>query len=409
MSTEDKAIEEFIDITGIVKSVAEQYLARNDYDVENAVNDYYNTEHVEPGSKSEISKNDSILNNNNNKNNKRSSGSLFKSFSDLRGSENHSGNNDNDDNDDDDNMNFFTGGEKSGLAVEDPNKRKTGSGRKLVDDLIEKAQKEADQPDWRQNNKLDDNEDTNIKKKKAFKGTGHSLGSIENSVDSKTVLGENLSSDNSGRGEKVTRTITFWKEGFSIDDGELYKYDDPKNQDYLKQLNMGRAPLSLLKVQMFQDVDVNVVKKLDESYHDHQKLKPRVFGFQGNGQRLGSPIPGEPTTVEEAIAKYENNTNISSVTNPESENKNEVSEDINEEQGDTSIQIRLATGERIIQRFNSTDKIEEIYNFVATKDNNSNRAWGLVTSFPTKPLDDKKSQTIAEAGLKNAVIIQRWN
>lgn len=406
MSTEDKAIEEFIDITGIAKSVAEQYLARNDYIVENAVTDYYDTEHVESGSKSEILGSESIQ-----KNNKRSSGSLFKSFSDLRGSENNA-NNDNNDNDDDDNMNFFTGGEKSGLAVEDPNKRKTGSGRKLVDDLIEKAQKEAGQPDWRENNKLDDNEDTDIKKKKAFRGTGHSLGSIENSVDSKTILGENNLSDNSGRGEKVTRTITFWKEGFSIDDGELYKYDDPKNQDYLKQLNMGRAPLSLLKVQMFQDVDVNVVKKLDESYHDHQKSKPRVFGFQGSGKRLGSPIPGEPTTVEEALAKYEDTKNTASVTNSGTDNKKEESEDVSGQQGDTSIQIRLATGERIIQRFNSTDKIEEIYNFVATKDNttttNNNRAWGLVTLFPTQPLDDKKSQTIAEAGLKNAVIIQRW-
>lgn len=393
MSSEEKAIEEFIGITGIAKSVAEQYLSRNDYNVELAVNDYYNVEHVEPGSKQNLTTNFTKSKTSTSK----PTGSIFKSFSDLQHANDNSADGD-DDNDGD--MNFFTGGQKSGLAVEDPNKKKSGNGRKLVDDLIEKAEKEAGEPDWRDNDNTDEEKD--VKKKKVFKGTGHSLGSIENSVESKTILGEN--SDGISKPEKVTRVITFWSEGFSVDDGELYKYDDPKNQEYLKQLNMGRAPLSLLNVQMFQDVDVSVVKKLEESYYDHQKSKPRVYGFEGEGHRLGSPIPGEPTTVEEALAKYENSTPKASDTGlseePESTKEAEV-------EGDTSIQIRLATGERLVRKFNSTDNVQTIYDFVASK-GDSSRPWGLVTSFPTQPLDDKKGETIAGAGLKNAVIIQRW-
>lgn len=402
MSAEQEAIDSFVGITGSAQSIAEQYLARNDNDVELAVNDYYNTEHIAPGTKTEQLP---TFTTRKEKKKPSSSGSVVRSFSDLRGGGNDDGFNDDGEGSDSD-MNFFTGGQKSGLAVEDPFKKKSGNGRKLVDDLIEKAQKEAGEPDWRDNE--DSNEDKDVKKKKMFKGTGHSLGSVENAVESKTILGENTT-DGSSKPEKVTRTITFWKEGFSIDEGELYEYDDPKNQEYLKQLNAGRAPLSLLNVQMFQDVDVNVVKKLEDSYYDHQKSKPRVFGFQGEGHRLGSPIPGEPATVEEAIAKY--GSEISS-SNEKTEDLEVSKPKMNNEpttasEGDTTIQIRLANGERIVRKFNSTDKVEEIYNFVSSKADNS-RPWGLVTSFPTSPLDDKKDETIASAGLKNAVIIQRW-
>lgn len=386
--SQEQAIEEFIGITGLPKSVAEQYLGRNEYDVMLAVNDYYNNENVEPGTKVKPSSNQPSSSN------VRSSGSMFRSLADLHGDKGNS-----DDNDDKDDMNFFTGGEKSGLAVENPNKNKPKNSRSLVDELIEKAQNESSQPDWRDNEPKETN-----KKQKAFKGTGYSLGSVENDINS-TVIKDPNETSKFNKVEKVSRTITFWKEGFSIDDGELYKYDDPQNQEYLKQLNMGRAPLSLLNVQMFQDVDVNVVKKLEESYHDNQKAKPRVFGFQGSGNRLGSPVPGEPKTVEEAMMRYGSNKPTSESEAPPSK---ETTPKAKEPNGDTTIQIRLASGARLIQKFNSTDKVEEIYKFVLSKAEDSNRSWNLVTSFPTQALDDKKDKTIAETGLKNSVVIQKW-
>ena len=390
MSAEDEAISTFIGITGCAESVAKQYLSRNEYDVEISVNDFYNTEHIQPGEP--IGGERASSNNVEPKkvNQIRGTGAKVKSFSDLV-------NGGHDDDDEDGDMNFFTGGQKSGLAVEDPNKPKNG--RSLVDDLLEKAQKEAGEPDWR--SKEDDAETK--KHVKQFKGTGHSLGSVDNEVESKTIVDPN-EAHNSKKAEKVTRTITFWKEGFNVDDGELYKYDDPQNQEYLKQLNMGRAPLSLLNVQMFQDVDVNVIKKLEESYHDNKKAKPRVFGFEGQGKRLGSPVPGEPTTVEEAMAQYgavevQKDIETTSIVPEEREVK---------EEGDTSIQIRLGTGERIVKRFNSYSPVQELYSFVQSK-SSGERPWELVTSFPPQPLEEKKELSIAEAGLKNSVVIQKYS
>lgn len=157
---------------------------------------------------------------------------------------------------------------------------------------------------------------------------------------------------------------------------------------------------------MFQDVDVNVDKKLEDSYYSHQRSKPRVFGFQGTGKRLGSPVPGEPTTVEEALAREEAQQATLSQTNTEETAEKTAASGV-AGSGDTTIQIRLGTGERLVQRFNSTDAVESIYTFVANHTNDS-RAWGLVTSFPTQPLDDKKQQSIADSKLKNSVVIQKW-
>ncbi len=39
--------------------------------------------------------------------------------------------------------------------------------------------------------------------------------------------------------EPAVRNLTFWKNGFSIDDGPLYEYSDPKNQKYLEAIKSG--------------------------------------------------------------------------------------------------------------------------------------------------------------------------
>lgn len=371
----DEIISEFVSITGIAASVAQQYLSRNDFNLENAINDYYQNENVGEGTRKSPDQAPSLS-------------SKFKSFSDMNGDADELP-------EDDDDMNFFTGGEKSGLAVENPNKPKNA--RSLVDDLLEKAQREAGEPDWREE---EDEKRKGGKKGKAFKGTGHSLGSVENAVESRTIIDPTQPQADRTRPEKVTRSITFWKEGFNVDDGDLYRYDDPQNQDYLQQLKVGKAPLSLLNVQMFQDVDVNVIKKIDESYYDNKKSKPRTFGFQGTGQRLGSPVPGEPSTVEEAIERLS-----STSTNATGEPTETTATPV--EEGDASIQIRFADGSKVVKKFNSTDNVSILFEFVENQ-KSSTRRWTLVTSFPPKPLDDKKEETIESAGLKNSVVIQKW-
>ena len=39
--------------------------------------------------------------------------------------------------------------------------------------------------------------------------------------------------------ETAIRHLTFWRDGFSIEDGELMRYDDPANEQILNEINAG--------------------------------------------------------------------------------------------------------------------------------------------------------------------------
>lgn len=387
-------VSEFIAVTGSSKSIAEQYLARNKNHLDNALDDFYTNESGRSASNTSLPQEASAK-----------PKSMFGSFADLARA----------DEDDEKNkaQNFFTGGEKSGLAVEDPNNKNRNknqsSGRSLVDDLLRKAQEEAGQPDWREEERQ--KKDTKKPKMNYFKGKGRALGTADDDDSGAYESADDNGPDYLANGvpqytnqagdlpEKVTRTITFWKEGFSVDDGELYQYDDPKNQEYLKQLNSGRAPMALLNVKMFQDVDVNVHKKLDDSYYAHQAKKPRVYGFGGQGNRLGSHVPGD-------IVVQEQEQQPKQASPVQDKTESGVVEE--EDKGDTTIQIRLANGEILVKKFNSEDNVQVIYDYVTQAGGNNFKPWSLAVSFPMTMLDSKKDVSIAQAGLKNSVVIQRW-
>jgi UBX domain-containing protein 1 len=39
--------------------------------------------------------------------------------------------------------------------------------------------------------------------------------------------------------ETAVRHITFWRDGFAVEDGELMRYDDPANAHVLSEINAG--------------------------------------------------------------------------------------------------------------------------------------------------------------------------
>lgn len=356
-------IKQFQGLSGASHDIAEQYLQRNDNIVDKALEDY---NHDTIGREPTISSQHQSSSGN--------SHPKFESMAELRDEEEQPEG-------EGDEKNFFTGGEKSGLQVQNPNDPKnqddSHNPMSLVEDLLKKAQREAQQPDTRK--------PIEQPPKPKFKGPGFKLGSVENHVESSEIDNPSQGSQVPG---KVTRTITFWKEGFQVDDGKLYRYDDPANANYLEQLNQGRAPLSLLNVEMFQDVDVQVIKKVGESY---QPPKRKAEGFFGEGRRLGSPVPGEPIVIgQEEPSKSE-------------EKKVEKTA---ESKGDTRIQIRLVKGQRLVHNFNSTDPVSTIYDFVE-QETGSATGWTLALAFPFTPLADYKDKTIAEAKLANSVVVQR--
>lgn len=358
MDTEqEQLIDQFINVTGSSRNLAEQYLLRNKNDIMNAIEDYY-------------ASNDKSLN-------RQTSG--INTLSSLR----------KDDEDDKTDTNFFTGGEKSALQVEDPNKDKKKLEKSLIEQIFQRARDQMEQPDDRPSAQ-DDDED-NSRPGRSFEGTGFKLG--DGLTPSQPI--ESASSHiQPKREKKVSREITFWRQGFTVGDGPLNRYDDPNNEEVLQELNRGRVPIAILDVEFGQDVDVSVFKKTDE---DWTPPKRKVGGFHGLGHRLGSPVPGESLVATEQTPEPQ----AASV---------DASKPKDEGEGDSVVQIRFANGKRVSHKFNSSDTIATVYRFVREHPNTETaRPFVLSHSFPVKPIPESDETTVAEAKLQNAVIVQRWS
>lgn len=225
-------------------------------------------------------------------------------------------------------------------------------------------------------------------KKTYFTGTARTLGGDD-------TPSQIIPDPNEGRPQRpprVRRTLHFWADGFSVDDGELFRSDDPRNAEILDGIRRGRAPLSIMNVQPGQEVDVEI-KQHDEKY---VKPKPKYKPFSGPGQRLGSPTPAIRTSQAE--------------TTPAPAAAEPPKPEIDESQPIVTLQIRLGDGTRLTSRFNTSHTIGDVYNFVAAASPASQaRPWVLMTTFPSKELTDKSAVLGDLPDFKRGgVVVQKW-
>lgn len=225
-------------------------------------------------------------------------------------------------------------------------------------------------------------------KKTYFTGTARTLGGDD-------TPSQIIPDPNEGRPQRpprVRRTLHFWADGFSVDDGELYRSDDPRNAEILDGIRRGRAPLSIMNVQPGQEVDVEI-KQHDEKY---VKPKPKYKPFSGPGQRLGSPTPTIRTSQAETTAAPA----VAEPPKPE----------VDESQPIVTLQIRLGDGTRLTSRFNTSHTIGDVYDFVAAASPASQaRPWVLMTTFPSKELTDKSAVLGDLPDFKRGgVVVQKW-
>ncbi|OAX37742.1 SEP-domain-containing protein [Rhizopogon vinicolor AM-OR11-026] len=235
-----------------------------------------------------------------------------------------------------------------------------------------------------------------------FSGGGHTLGSDE--VDSTFVPDPNTV-DEEDEDDIAVRHLHLWSDGFSIEDGPLMRYDEPGNQELLRSIQQGTAPLSLMNVRQGQRVNLNVITKLSEAY-----VPPKRGNFSGAGHRLGAPAPsvgpGQASSMPGSfpIGSTSGAASTASVERPSINTHFEV----DQTQATTSVQIRLADGTRMPCRMNLTHTVGDIRAFInASRPENLTRPYTIGTTFPNRTLEDN-TQTIQAAGLVNSVIVQRW-
>jgi len=305
---------------------------------------------------------------------------------------------DDSDDGDDEPQNYFAGGERSGINVQNPDRDSEVSGRNLMRDLLARALNDrSNEPEP---------ERTGAHRSSAFSGAGYTLGSDE--LDS-TYIPDPNGPPNPAE-ETAIRNLTFWREGFSVEDGELRRYDDPAQAQILSEINAGHAPPSILDVLPGQPVEVRVSRRTEEDYVS----TPRR-GFAGPGSRLGGVVPesaSASTSTPAGMPGAFPSSLTSTAPPPPSRTRDPGSVDtrfsVDQTKPTTSVQVRLADGTRLVARMNLTHSVGDLRNFInASRPENNVRPYTIGTTFPNRTLEDD-SLTIEAAGLRNSVIVQRW-
>ena len=269
--------------------------------------------------------------------------------------------------DDDDEMNYFAGGERSALSVENPEarRRRNQPGGDLVQEILRRAAEEGKRhPEGPTAGSKDPAKSSTPSF--AFTGRGRTIndsaeaessssstampGSFGAGPGSAGAGGDEQQDDDDG--EVAIRNLTFWEDGFSIEDGELMRYDDPAHAQTLAAINSGHAPLSLLNIRFGQQVHVHVHRRTNEKYKP-----PPMKAFSGSGNRLGSPAPAnfaassqsQPTPASSsAPASYAGGQGL----------------EVDADKPTTQLQIRLGDGQRMTARLNTTHTVAVLRNYI---------------------------------------------
>ena len=170
--------------------------------------------------------------------------------------------------------------------------------------------------------------------------------------------------------------------------------------------------MHILNVTQDQEVDV----QLETHRENYVPPKKKWTPFSGGGQRLGSPTPGgsasssASTTVPGAPAAGDDGGSSGGAEGTTTTGHAQPNVDVTENEPIISLQIRLGDGTRLGSRFNTTHTIGDVYSFVdASSPASRNRAWTLMTTFPSKELQEKSQRLGDLAEFKRGgVVVQKW-
>lgn len=407
-SNQQEMVAQFCGVTGANASAAQTALTSANWNLEDAVALYFAAQ--EGGSDEDDAEDESAAvpsqsapqassSNTPGRRGAPAAGGGIKTLRDLQASA------DDDDEEDEDKKkrDLFAGGEKSGLAVQDP-ARGGGSGRGGRPDHFSNILSQARNNAPRAGGDDDDEEPAGPPRTNNFSGRAQTLGGDD---APSRVIADPTANPAAGRRPggaalpRISRTMHLWADGVSIDDGPLFRFDDPANQPLMEQINQGHAPLSMLDVQPGQEVDLNLDPHKDENY---VKPKPKYKPFGGSGQRLGSPTPGVASASSSSTTAAP--AQQSAVSGGAAPATNEVDESV----PTVTLQVRLGDGTRLQSRFNTTQTIGDVYDFVSrASPASAERPWALMTTFPSKELEDKSVVLGDMSDFKRGgVVVQKW-
>lgn len=148
---------------------------------------------------------------------------------------------------------FYAGGsERSGQQVLGPPGKKR-SADQLIADMFKSAREAGAQVLDRPNGESDG--PVRSRGPAAFSGTGYTLNSSSGTEASAT---SGATAEGRSSPERCLRRLKLWRNGFSIDDGELRNYNDPANAEFLACIQRGEVPRELITEARGGEVNLNM-------------------------------------------------------------------------------------------------------------------------------------------------------
>jgi len=204
----------------------------------------------------------------------------------------------------------------------------------------------------------------------SFTGTGYSL---------------NGTQEQGAQVEKppTEHTITFYKDGFTVDDGPLRKpTDSPEDEAFLSAVNQGRMPDEFATADGQAEGDVHLIDKSGEEYKPPPVVRKP---FSGEGRSMRDDAASSSGAAAAAPTEAQ-----------------ELS--IDPIAPTTTLQVRLADGSRKVVKANHTHTVLQLRSHIATF-LAPGAFFTLKGGYPPKPIVDD-TLTLADAKLLGDTILQ---
>lgn len=310
-------------------------------------------------------------------------------FNDLGGDENED--------DEDKPTEWYTGGAASGSVVQDPTKRgKKANNADRLQSVLDGAR--ASGAVEGRTEDLDPRAGPAGGSSRSFQGSGRTLGSTpgDPSGEGSPTLAQQTPAETAPAQQPPagpeTHTITFWSNGFTVNDGPLRTYDDPQNTPFMEAVSKGQCPVELTPKNPAQPININLVRK-EMNYE--APPEPKYTAFSGSGRTLSGASGSRAATRS-----------VPSSAAPVSTNDMVGQWSCDEAFPSASVQLRLRDGSRKVAKFNLTHTVRDIRAFIASALPGTDDAYTLqLAGFPPEQLNDA-GRTVGD-GLAGAVIIQR--
>merc|ERR1712107_332323 len=175
----------------------------------------------------------------------------------------------------------------------------------------------------------------------AFQGGGFKLGS--DTVESVQV---GVPGGAQAKPEERHFVLKMWRDGFSIDGGELRLYSDPASREFMASVMRGAIPAELVKEAKGGEVHVDMEDHREEEFvREKVKAKP----FQGSGNVLGSIAPAVAPPAADASLDPK---------------QAEAAAKVDSTKPVANIQVRLADGSRLVVKLNHSHTVANLRTYI---------------------------------------------